>query len=369
MLTLIDIPDNAPHVLKSFVTQATCLPLSHRRIIRTVQEYFGEAGTLHLSIALQCFILNTQLVGWTTRCHTHSIYEHKAGVNDVDNYGREDQPQVTGVPFQRQNESVVPTYLGKLLPKAKGSAAPTKWSDPEFVYPNRLGPPPRLGIMELLQFYILDPETQIYTLHCGCELEEVLLDFFLWKQCRSMASLNTDAVEYLGNPVEPRTRQYYHHIFADLGTHVLDLYQYNLLGYKREEGNVMKDHVRGSFRESILHSLRCRLCGQLECRSHGYGNNATTASTLSDLNKRRKLEDKIRRLTTRLEAMSDGQVAKFAALNADSDEDSSSDKSDSEESEDGVNEEVMPGKKRRPASDVEEEAGSGKRARRDDSDI
>lgn len=267
ILTQRVVSEYAPHVVKNFVFRGTYLPVSHRRMARMVQDYMMESGVMHLSIALQAFILNTQKIGWTTKCHLHTILDNKVD-NDIKNQTTENSFQVTGVPFEAVTESRVPTYLGAMLSKTKGAAVP-KWSDPSFDYPPVLRRQAKLGIMELLEFYILDPVTQVYRLHCGCDLENVLLDFQYWKACRPLKSLTTGATELLGNPIEPRVRYHFQEILMeDHGVRVLDRYLYTLAGVRRDEVGHLPDHTKKSFRESILHALKCSSCGKIECREH-----------------------------------------------------------------------------------------------------
>lgn len=256
-----------PHVLKNFVLRGTYLPLSHRRMVRTVQDYLKEAGVLHLSIALQSFLQNTPKIGWTTRCHLHTVLDNKLGVNDITNQDRKGQHQVTGVPHNVTVESVAPQHLAALLPKAKGAAV-SKWADSSFEYPKILRRKAKLGIIELLEFYPFDADTGSYYMHCGCDLEHALLDFMFWKSCRPLVSSTTGASELLGNPVDPRTAYHYLGLMMADGVRVLDLYNYTLAGIKRTEDHRLPDHTEDTFHESIIRGLTCRTCQELECRVH-----------------------------------------------------------------------------------------------------
>ncbi|KAF6763281.1 hypothetical protein DFP72DRAFT_750916, partial [Ephemerocybe angulata] len=161
--------------------------------------------------------------GWTTRCHYHTTLDQMAIMNDV--YSR----LVTGVPYQRSEGTEMPAQILKLTPKSKrGVVFRTPGSSKDAT---QLATPPsnRLTRNDWLQFYLMDDEGRHF-LHCGCLLEEVLLDFYLWKSAMPLYSVSTGRTEPLGNPMDPRTRAFYHQVLKGFGVDVMRLYKFDING-------------------------------------------------------------------------------------------------------------------------------------------
>lgn len=223
-------------------------------------------ATLSLQMALQTFIVATPKVGLRTRCHYHS--SRQSG-NDLQAREDEEDVQVTGVPFPETEESAVPEALAKNHPNGKQANVLSAPGVNEPL-PEQLGRfRQRLGVVELLEFYILRDDQRLY-MHCGCDLEEALLDFYIWKTSPALVSRSTGAKEKFGKPVDPRTRLYFHAVLESLDVHILDLYCYDLSGRIRreEKEDQVKDHKAAlGFRGSIYEGLKCKVCGALECRT------------------------------------------------------------------------------------------------------
>lgn len=254
-----------PHVIRNFIDKNEPVPLCHRRLARRSQSYGTEMATLSLQIALQSFIVATPKIGFRTRCHYHSV---RTTSNDIDaRYS--DEEKVTGVPWEECQESSVPAALARAHPKGKQAnvLSSPRVKDP---LPQKLGRfRQQFGVVELLEFYIVKPDDRLY-MHCGCDLEEALLDFYIWKSAPLLVSPSTGVSEPLGKAIDPRFRLLYHGLLESAHVHVLDLYTYNLRGELRpkDRQEKHKDHdTEKGFRQSIYDGLKCRDCGTMECRT------------------------------------------------------------------------------------------------------
>lgn len=202
---------------------------------RNIQGFFPESGMLSLRLALMVFIIFSQEPGRKdrgqniTRCHFHVLNDHTSNDND---YGLAADPQadhrVSGVPYQASMEVRAPEEYIALVPTdLKPFTQSNTFGDPSAVVQLPAVVPGKLGVHELLSFYLLD-EHGNYHLHCGCLLEEVLLDFYVWKATPNLRSVSLNVEEPLGHPIDPRIRAYYHMAFTTLGIHVEDLYRFDV---------------------------------------------------------------------------------------------------------------------------------------------
>ncbi|KAF6765757.1 hypothetical protein DFP72DRAFT_839575 [Ephemerocybe angulata] len=232
-----------PSVVHNFIVARTPVPLPYRRWARVQQHFLPEAALISLDFALQFLLVSPtkQYPEWTTRCHYHTTLDQTATVNDLDNAERQANIKpptkpgkkcpsfkgnlVTGVPYRRSGESTVPEEVLKVTPKSrKGTVLMARGSSTDVAV---LPPSPtHLDSSKWLEFFLKDPDGR-YICHCGCILEEVLLDFYLWKAAHPLYSVSTGTSEPLGNPVDPRTRAHYHKVLTSFGINVRSLYKYD----------------------------------------------------------------------------------------------------------------------------------------------
>lgn len=254
-----------PHVIRNFIDKNEPIPLCHRRLARRSQGYGSELAGLSLQIALQTFIVATPKVGLRTRCHYHSS---RTTTNDIHADEKDGDVKVTGVPFPEEERSTAPAALAKAHPNGKQANVLSAKNVKQPV-PAQLGRfRQRFGVLELLEFYILKPDGRVY-MHCGCDLEEALLDFYLWKTAPPLVSASTGATELLGKPIDPRFRLFFHSVLERFNIHVLDLYCYDLAGILRDNDTEprQQDHKPSlGFLKSIHEGLKCKNCGAMECR-------------------------------------------------------------------------------------------------------
>ncbi|KAF6755504.1 hypothetical protein DFP72DRAFT_1122228 [Ephemerocybe angulata] len=255
---LLQLQEYAPTVVHNYVVARTPVPTAYRRMARACQEFLPEAGTLSFDFAIQFFVTMPQRGNglWTTRCHYHTILDQTATINDIDNAYRHEHPElylgkdgkpvvfkghlVTGVPFERSSGTFVPPKILKRTPTDKTARVPKVPGGNDL--PRSLPEPPNhLTTQEWLEFYLLDEDGN-YSLHCGCQLDEVLLDFYDWKSSPPLVSVTTGAKELLGNPPDPRLRMHFNAAQRRKGVKLDRLYKYDFNGK-------LQDPIEGSFWE------------------------------------------------------------------------------------------------------------------------
>ncbi|KAF5334334.1 hypothetical protein D9611_014178 [Ephemerocybe angulata] len=229
--------ENSMH---NFITHNLMLSGRIRSKARKVQEYLPESATTSRILAMSMFLLDNGT--GQTKCAYHSVLDHQCLVNDQDSRelkGTVRKPKfdkkVTGVPFSpSQTTTALPSSVAKVPGPAKSlviKRLPSHNDNPHKVPPVVSG----MGEAELLTFFRKIGEA--YYLHCGCELETCLLDFYLWKSSPMLVSPSTGAMEYFGVSPDPRHRGHFNHIFRALRIRVDDLYLFDRNGVRRDTSN------------------------------------------------------------------------------------------------------------------------------------
>ncbi|KAJ2935258.1 hypothetical protein H1R20_g1836, partial [Candolleomyces eurysporus] len=157
------------------------------------------------------FILNNG----RTMCPYHSITNLTA-INDFN--PKSGQP-VTGIayPPTKSKKGLKDTSYLDRPPRvdAEGNVKPPK--------PNSYNP--NFTLKRVLKFFPVSKDG-IRMLHCGCALNEVLVDFSFWKRT-TIVSPSTSATDYLASPLRPRDRLYLCSILSHLNVKLEFLYQYD----------------------------------------------------------------------------------------------------------------------------------------------
>ncbi|KAF6749401.1 hypothetical protein DFP72DRAFT_852548 [Ephemerocybe angulata] len=233
--------------LHNYCTHNVWIPSRVRSKARKEQGFLQEAGTLSRVFALSNLILSKKR--GLTKCQYHSYIDHaQRAYNDFEFElkavkGKEGRmrrpklvPQVTGIPLKASTEVLAPEHFLFKVPSASTSIDVTRLpaadDDPSFIKPQVNG----LDEAALLTFF--QCSNGEYYLHCGCPLEEVLLEFYIWKSNRLLRSPTTGAEEPLGAPTEPRPRFHYHAFLTALGVRVDNLYQFDAKGNRRNTTNL-----------------------------------------------------------------------------------------------------------------------------------
>jgi hypothetical protein len=141
---------------------------------------------------------------------------------------------VTGVPY-------APEKAEKTDKKTEGTEIKTPLYEKEFSHIERpapakkkgrgrsrvdpLDPNPNFTLKRVMDFFPKNAAGERY-LHCGCLLEEVLVDFHYWKLIH-LTSPSTGITEGVGRPFRPRDRQILCYILAQFSFFPFDLYDYN----------------------------------------------------------------------------------------------------------------------------------------------
>jgi hypothetical protein len=141
---------------------------------------------------------------------------------------------VTGVPY-------APEKSEKTDKKTKGTKSEDKTPKykKEFSYIERpqpeqgrhrskvdpLDPNPNFTLKRVMAFFPKNAAGERY-LHCGCLLEEVLVDFHYWKLIQ-LTSPSTGITESVKRPLKPRDRQILCYILSQFSFFPFDLYDYN----------------------------------------------------------------------------------------------------------------------------------------------
>ncbi|KAJ2926464.1 hypothetical protein H1R20_g10641, partial [Candolleomyces eurysporus] len=157
------------------------------------------------------FILNNG----RTMCPYHSI----TNLTAVNDFNPKSGQKVTGIayPPTKSKKGLKDTsYLDRpLRVDAEGNVKPPK--------PNSYNP--NFTLKRVLKFFPVSKDG-IRMLHCGCALNEVLVDFSFWKRT-TIISPSTSATDHLASPLRPRDRLYLCSILSHLDVKLDFLYQYD----------------------------------------------------------------------------------------------------------------------------------------------
>ncbi|KAH6884770.1 hypothetical protein BKA70DRAFT_1124662, partial [Coprinopsis sp. MPI-PUGE-AT-0042] len=205
-----------------------------RNWVRLNQSFGPDFAVTSRLLALQMFILASNV----THCHFHTWYDHQSKSNDVNNlHHKVDEPRVTGVPYplSRSVKATQEAIDGMKYTKPKTLKAIEGATQSPKTAALTAG---TLTLEQLNEFFRCKVEGEDgahsrSVLHCGCDLEEVLLDFFLWKENKYLLSTSTQNRELYGAPMDPRSRQWCHEILIKDGWCVDDMYQYGEDGARR----------------------------------------------------------------------------------------------------------------------------------------
>ncbi|KAJ3507135.1 hypothetical protein NMY22_g17023 [Coprinellus aureogranulatus] len=166
-------------------------PLPHevRTWIRRAQPILPESASTNIVVAAHCMINSNGL----TICPYHTTCDHTSRLSDPDVADNPDplQFKVTGVPFPKRSDLLVPEGLKHLQP-------PKGWK--------KHLPNPHFTKERVYAFF---PVTDsVRHLHCGCTLTQVLMDFYIWKNITMVSPAFDGIREPLHRPAQPRFRLY-----------------------------------------------------------------------------------------------------------------------------------------------------------------
>ncbi|KAJ2911558.1 hypothetical protein MD484_g8857, partial [Candolleomyces efflorescens] len=201
------------------------LPLSttSRSWARRHQGFMAEAAYRSKRMAAHCFIGKK---GRTT-CHYHTVYDKKGKINDVavqQTPQKPGTPMVTGVPFERQPKPLLhPSYLAR-----NPGQKPTSM--------NR-----NFTLERVLRFFpVVDG---VHTMHCGCLLDDALIDFYFWKRV-VLYSQSQELEEPYRKPMKPHDRLYLITALSWIEFDVNFLYSYNERGMRQTEADRLEAYMK-----------------------------------------------------------------------------------------------------------------------------
>ncbi|KAJ2923873.1 hypothetical protein H1R20_g13226, partial [Candolleomyces eurysporus] len=222
------IHDDAQAEMQDFLTFNLPLGSVSRTWCRHAQAVLREAAYHSKKLAASVFILSNG----RTVCAYHSI--HKEGkASDCDVAKPE---KVSGVPYPPVKKAIhQPSYLER--PMRIGSDGTMKPPRPNSYNPN-------FTLQRVLEFYIMEPGG-IRRMHCGCVLDNVLLEFAFWKRTE-VQSEATDVMSPMDSPLRPRDRLFFVTVLDYLHTTLDRIYHYD------EEGRrVTRKHQLSSWMNDI----------------------------------------------------------------------------------------------------------------------
>ncbi|KAJ2935920.1 hypothetical protein H1R20_g1174, partial [Candolleomyces eurysporus] len=191
------------------------LPLSHttRTWIRRGQPVLQQAAFYSKKLAASCMILSSAV----TKCPYHFM-NAASTVHDLQSGCR----KATGVPFQPDKTKVGRVDITHLdRPNRVDSMGRIRPPRPNSYNPN-------FTLERVMQFFPV-AANGVAHLHCGCALEEVLLDFAFWKRT-TVVSASTGASEYFAIPLKPRDRLFLCHVLRQLNVTLDFIYEYDTNG-------------------------------------------------------------------------------------------------------------------------------------------
>ncbi|RXW15256.1 hypothetical protein EST38_g10596 [Candolleomyces aberdarensis] len=190
------------------------VPLSNntRSWTRRGQPVLTIAGSYSLKLAASIFIL----ANGRTVCPFHCIHKEPKET-DVDTLG---ESRVTGIPYP-PSKTVLrkPSFLER--PMRTDSHGVQKPPKPNSYNPN-------FTLERVLEFFVSEPG-DVRRLHCGCSLNEVLVDFSFWKRTK-IQSPSTAFIEGMDSPLRPRDRLYLITVLDHLHLSLDQLYHYDIHG-------------------------------------------------------------------------------------------------------------------------------------------
>ncbi|KAJ2919090.1 hypothetical protein MD484_g1309, partial [Candolleomyces efflorescens] len=192
------------------------LPLSHqcRSWARRAHCVAPQAAFRSKRLAASLFILTNG----RTVCHFHILNDKAGAINDMTTTS-DDEFQITGVPFKRLGEDAVirtPAYLTR----AYGHDRP-----PKPTARNR-----NFTLERVLEFFpVVDG---IHTMHCGCTLDEALIDLYFWKRI-NLRSASRGITEPYTKPMRPRERLFLASVLRFLDFDLDLMYSYDEDGYRQ----------------------------------------------------------------------------------------------------------------------------------------
>ncbi|KAF6758351.1 hypothetical protein DFP72DRAFT_1065044 [Ephemerocybe angulata] len=210
--------------LGNFFTHNVLLPPRIRAHARKEQAYLPETGTTSRVLSMSLFLITNGR--GQTHCAYHSVFDIR--LNDQEEKPlkgtdrRKAMPKVTGVPYAPSKQvDATEENVAKAWPQGSG---PLRYQVKPVVNGMRE--------RELLTFF--RPINGKYYLHCGCELEDCLLDLFIWKSSDILVSPSTGAREWFGAAPDPRHRFHFVRFIRALGVNVNNLYAYDDKGVRRD---------------------------------------------------------------------------------------------------------------------------------------
>ncbi|RXW11265.1 hypothetical protein EST38_g14590, partial [Candolleomyces aberdarensis] len=204
------------------------LPLSNNthNWVRRGQPVLDIASCHSLKLAASVCILSNG----RTVCPYHCIHKEPKA-KDIDCAKSE---KVTGVAYEPKKEHLrLPSYLEH--PPYIDSFGFEKPPKPNSYNPN-------FTLERVLEFFILEPN-DIRRLHCGCVLDEVLIEFSFWKRTM-IQSPSTEVSEPLESPLRPRDRLYLVTILDSLHYRLKQIYHYDTKGRRVSRPNRLMTWVK-----------------------------------------------------------------------------------------------------------------------------
>ncbi|RXW13702.1 hypothetical protein EST38_g12156 [Candolleomyces aberdarensis] len=204
------------------------LPLSNatRSWIRRAQCLLPQAAFRSKRLAASIFVASNG----RTVCHFHTVNDKGGLTNDVNAMEYDLKYKVTGVPYQRKSEQEKirhPSYLTR----AYGHERP-----PKPTSRNR-----NFTLERVLEFFpVVDGA---HTMHCGCLLNDVLIDFYFWKRV-VMHSTSLKIYEPYTKPMRPRDRLYFIAALNWLEFDLEFMYSYDDNGFRQSSADRFKAHAR-----------------------------------------------------------------------------------------------------------------------------
>ncbi|RXW12891.1 hypothetical protein EST38_g12963 [Candolleomyces aberdarensis] len=205
-----EVHQEADDDLRQHRTYNVPLSNSTRTWTRRGQPVLTAAGSYSLKLAASIFIITNG----RTVCHFHTVYDHRSKLNDVHPKPKSQQ-KFTGVPFEPIKAPLRhPSYLDR--PRVDSQGRPKVPSPTSFN--------PNFTLARVLEFFPV--EKGVRRLHCGCDFDEVLMEFNFWKRIK-LVSPTTVTLEGYGKPMKPRDRAYLCATLTDIDLGLDSLYRFD----------------------------------------------------------------------------------------------------------------------------------------------
>ncbi|KAH6881232.1 hypothetical protein BKA70DRAFT_1446766 [Coprinopsis sp. MPI-PUGE-AT-0042] len=228
----------AEAALHNFVTRGVMIPSAFRAHTRRYQHFGPRIVTVSRLSSCLVTVVGTQ----RCVCPHHSTTDHTSKFHDQS----QNNTKVTGIHFAPQRNASAPQEFREIATFTKSLKAIEKIPAIDPV-PKRLefNTADGLTLKDVYTFFRVERGRRI--LHCGCDLEEVLLDMFLWKICPDLVSYSTQHRE-APNPFKPKDRAQLYLIFSALKISVDDLYTYDTSGVWRDPSRQIQYSLSGLLR-------------------------------------------------------------------------------------------------------------------------